>query len=92
MLSKQDYLTMYIVVILLIASYLCYIQTNYLKEKGANTKFFNDLSSFLLFDIGAVTIIGFIIYFNRQSHVHRDNFDITKFIFRTNQCDKLKTL
>lgn len=92
MLSKQDYLTMYIVVILLIASYLCYIQTNYLKQKGSNTKFFDDISSFLLFGIGIVTIIGFIMYFNRQYHDHRDNFDITKFIFGTNQCDKLKTL
>jgi len=92
MLSKQDYITMYIVVILLIASYLCYIQTNYLKENGKESKFFNDLTSFLIFSIGTVTLIGFIIYFYRQYNDHKDNFDITKFIFGTNQCDKLKTL
>jgi hypothetical protein len=92
MLSKQDYMTMYIVVILLIASYLCYIQTNYLKENGKESKFLDDLTSFLIFGIGVVTLIGFIMYFNRQYNDHRDNFDITKFIFGTNQCDKLKTI
>lgn len=90
MLSKQDYLTMYIVICLLIASYLCYIQTNYLKANGKENKFFNDLTSFLIFGIGIVTLIGFIMYFNKQYNDHKDNFDITKFIFGTNQCDKLK--
>lgn len=92
MLSKQDYITMYIVIILLIASYLCYLQTNYLKENSQETKFFDDLSSLSMFGIGAVTVIGFIMYFNRQYNEHKDDFDIMKFIFGTNQCDKLKTL
>lgn len=92
MLSKQDYMTMYIVIILLIATYLCYLQTNYLKENSQETKFFDDLSSLLMFGIGAVTVIGFIMYFNRQYKEHKDDFDMMKFIFGTNQCDKLKTL
>lgn len=92
MLSKQDYLTMYIVVILLIASYLCFLQTNYLKENKKDTKFFDDLYSFLIFGIGAVTLIGFLMYFNKQYNDHRADFDIGKFIFGTNQCDKLKTI
>jgi len=92
MLSKQDYLTIYIIIILLIGSYLCYIHTNYLKQNGKESNFFNDLSSFLIFGIGTVTVIGFIMYFNRQYQDHKDNFDIVKFIFGTNQCDKLKTL
>jgi hypothetical protein len=92
MLSKQNYMTMYIVIILLIASYLCYLQTNYLKETSQETNFFDDLSSLLMFGIGAVTVIGFIMYFNRQYNEHKDDFDMMKFIFGTNQCDKLKTL
>lgn len=92
MLSRQDYLTMYIIIILLIVTYLCYIQTNYLKEKGVNTKFFDNISSFLIFGISIVTVIGFIMYFNRQYNDHKDNFDIIKFIFGTNQCNKLKTI
>lgn len=92
MLSKQDYITMYIVIILLISTYLCYLQTNYLKENGANTKFFDELSSFLVFGIGTVTIIGFLMYFSKQYNEHKDKFDMMKFIFGTNQCDKLKSL
>lgn len=92
MLSKQDYMTNYIVIVLLIATYLCYLQTNYLKENSQDTKFFDDLSSLLMFGIGAVTVIGFLMYFNRQYNEHKDNFDMVKFIFGTNQCYKLKTL
>lgn len=81
---------MYIVITLLISTYLCYLQNNYLKENGANTKFFEELSSFLIFGIGTITVIGFLMYFNRQYKEHKEDFDIIKFIFGTNQCDKLK--
>jgi len=92
MLSKQDYITMYIVIILLIATYLCYLQTNYLKTNGKDTKFLDNLSSFLIFGIGSVTIIGFIMYFNKQYNDHKKDFDLVKFVFGTNKCDKLKDL
>lgn len=92
MLSKQNYATVYIVIILLIATYLCYLQTNYLKENNLNTDFYDNLSSFLIFGVGAVTLIGFLMYFNKQYEDHRENFDFTKFIFGTNQCDKLTKL
>mgnify|MGYP001027577857 CR=1 FL=1 len=92
MLSKQDYVTIYIVIILLISTYLCYLQTNYLKENGKDTKFFDELSSLLVFGIGSVTIIGFLMYFSRQYNDHKNDFDMMKFLFGTNQCDKLKSL
>lgn len=90
MLSKQNYITMYIVIILLVVTYLCYLQTNYLIMNGKDTQFFDDLSSFLIFGIGSVTLIGFILYFNKQHNDHKKDFDLTKFIFGTNRCDKLK--
>jgi len=92
MLNKLDYITMYIVIVLLISTYICYLQTNYLKENGLDTQFFNELSSFLIFGISAVTVIGFLMYFSKQYNEHKNDFDIIKFIFGTNQCDKLKTL
>ena len=92
MLSKQEFITMYMVIILLIATYLCYLQTNYLLSNNANTEFFDNLSSFLIFGISAVTIIGFLMYLSRQREEHKDDFDIVKFLFGTNQCDRLKTL
>jgi hypothetical protein len=92
MLSRQDYMTMYIVIILLVATYLCYVQTNYLKQNGKDTKNLDELSSFLIFGIAAVTLIGFIMYFNKQYHDHKKDFNFVKFIFGTNQCDKLKTI
>lgn len=98
MLSKQDYVSMYIIIILLIATYLCYLQTNYLKQNNTDidididTKFYDDLTSFLIVGIGLITLIGFIMYFNKQYNEHNADFDISKFIFGTNQCDKLKTL
>lgn len=92
MLSKQDYITMYIVIILLISTYLCYLQSSYLKENDKDTIFFDELSSFLIYGIGIITIIGFLMYFSRQYNEHETDFDIIKFIFGTNQCDKLKTL
>lgn len=92
MLSKQDYITLYIIITLLISTYLCYLQTNYLKENGKDTKFFDELSSFIVFGIGVITIIGFLMYFSRQYNEHKNDFDIMKFIFGTNQCDKFKSL
>ncbi len=34
LISKQNYITMYVVIILLIAIYLVYLKTNYLKENN----------------------------------------------------------
>ncbi len=92
MLSKQDYTTMCIVVILLISTYLCYIQTNYNIENGLDTTSLNNLTSFLMYTIGIVTIFGFLMYFNRQYSDHKDNFNYLTFFTGTNQCDKLKNL
>jgi hypothetical protein len=92
MLSKQDYITIYIIIILLIATYLCYLQTNYLKDNNKNYNFYDELTSFLIYGIGIVTVIGFLMYFSRQYNDNKDDFDMTKFIFGTNKCDKLKTL
>jgi len=92
MLSKQDYITIYIIIILLIATYLCYLQTNYLKDNNKNYNFYDELTSFLIYGIGIVTVIGFLMYFSRQYQDNKDDFDMTKFIFGTNKCDKLKTL
>lgn len=90
MLSKQNYITLVIVIILLISTYLTYIQSNYLKQKNQSTEFYDNLSQYLVFGIGLITIIGFLMYFSRQYSEHKDDFDITKFIFGTNTCDKLK--
>lgn len=92
MLSKQEFVTLYIVIILMIATYLCYLQTNYLKENNKDVKFYEDLTSFLIFGITSVTIIGFLMYFSRQREEHKDSFDIVKFLFGTNICDKMKTV
>lgn len=92
MLSKQDYTTLWIIIILLIATYLTYIQTNHLKQNTEDVKFYDNLSSLLMVGIAVVTLVGFLMYFNRQLNEHKDNFDYLKFIFGTNQCDKLKTL
>ncbi len=89
LLSKQNYITMYVVIILLIAIYLVYLQTNYLKENNENTQFYDNLTSFLIFGVGAVTLVGFTLYFNKQYEDHKENFDMLKFIFGTNKCDNL---
>jgi hypothetical protein len=92
MLSRQNYITMYIVIILLIAIYLVYLQTNYIKENNNDTSFYDNLSSFLIFGVGIVTLVGFVMYFYKQYNDHKDDFDILKFIFGTNRCDNLKKL
>ena len=92
LLSKQSYTTIVIIIILLIATYLAYIQSTHLKQNNTGTEFYDNLLSFLVVAIGVVTVVGFIMYFNKQYAEHSDDFDYLKFIFGTNQCDKLKTL
>jgi hypothetical protein len=92
MLNKQDYITMYIVIIMLIITYLIYLQTNYLKKNNLDTIYYDNLSSNLIYGISFVTLIGFILYFNKQYNEHYNDFDILKFIFGPNVCNKIKTL
>ncbi len=92
MLNKQDYITMYIVIIMLIITYLIYLQTNYLKKNNLDTIYYDNLSTNLIYGISFVTLIGFILYFNKQYNEHYNDFDILKFIFGTNVCNKIKTL
>jgi len=91
MLSKQDYITIYIVIIMLIAIYLIYIQTNYLKNNNLDTTYYDNLTSNLTYGIIIISSIGFILYFNKQYNENYDDFDILKFIFGTNVCKKLIT-
>jgi len=89
-LSKQNYITLYIVIIMLIAIYFIYIQTNYLKINNLDTIYYDNLTSNLIYGVGIISSIGFILYFNKQYNDHYDDFDILKFIFGTNVCKKLK--
>ena len=91
LLSKQNYITLYIIIILLIAVYLCYIQSNYLinLDKNNEENIYNTVSEYLTYLIGIVAIIGFAVYFTQQYNDHYDDFDFLKFIFGTNKCDKL---
>ena len=90
MLNRQNYMTMYIVIIMLIVTYLIYLQTNNLKKNNKDTIYYDNLSSFLIYGISFVTLIGFILYFNKQYNEHYNDFDILKFIFGTNICNNLK--
>ena len=90
MLSKQNYITMYSVIILLTVIYLIDIQIGYLKENKKDTSKLEEIKSILLYGVITITVSGFIIYFLKQHKEHKSNFDFTKFIFGTNVCDKLK--
>ena len=90
MLSKQNYITMYIAIILLTVIYLIDIEIKYLEEHKKDTSKLNEIRTVVLYGFITFTVSGFIIYFLKQHKEHKGNFDFTKFIFGTNVCDKLK--
>ena len=92
MFNKQHRYTMYVILMLFIALYMIYLQTNYLKKHKKNTKIYDDLTNKILLLITVITIIGFLMYVNKQQNDYKGKFDILRFIFGNNKCESLKKL
>lgn len=92
MFNKQHRYTMYVILMLFIALYMIYLQTNYLKKHKKNTKIYDDLTNKILILITVITIIGFLMYVNKQQNDYKGKFDILRFIFGNNKCESLKKL
>ena len=89
LLTKQSIWSLTIIMLLIISLYFIFIQMNYEKSTNNNVDNYNTILTYLTYSIGIVTIIGFGLYFNKQYHDYKDNFDITKFVFGTNKCTNL---
>ena len=90
MLTKQNFSTLIIILILLVTVYILYLKINYENKIGSDTKYYQKTLDTLSFVIGGITIVGFGLYLNRQYTEHSDNFEISKFIFGTNKCDYIQ--
>ncbi len=88
-LTKQTFETFIILFLLLITVYYLYTKINYENSKKIDTKQTEQTMDYIVYIIAIVSLIGFGLYFNKQYTEHYDNFDIIKFIFGTNKCDKL---
>ncbi len=89
LLTKQDFYSLTLIIILLISSYMLFIQMNYEKSLDKSVKSYEKTLEYLTYAIGIVTVVGFIFYFNKQYQDHKNDFDITKFIFGTNKCESM---
>jgi hypothetical protein len=87
MLTKQNFSTLIIILILLVTVYILYLKINYENKIGTDTTSYQKTMDTLSYVIGGITIVGFGLYLNRQYTEHSDNFEISKFIFGTNKCD-----
>ncbi len=88
-LTKQSLESLTIIIILLISSYFIFIQMSYEKSRNIDVENYKKTLDYLVFSIGVVSLIGFTLYFRKQTIDHKDDFDITKFIFGTNKCSNL---
>ena len=91
MLTKQNFSSLVIILILLVTVYILYLKINYENKIGTDTTSYQKTMDTLSFVIGGITIVGFGLYLNRQYTEHSDDFEISKFIFGTNKCDNMYT-
>lgn len=89
LLTKQNFVTFSIIFILLLTIYYVNIKMNYDQKNGADVEGYKQNLNMLLYATGITTVIGYILYFMKQREEHYEHFDVLKFIFGTNKCDKL---
>ena len=92
--SKQN---IYFVSILLVLLIVYYINNKYINYfNNTNTiinsnilNIMNYIDNYMFYVFMIITITGYIVYFLKQ-YKEKKNFNILKFIFGTNTCDKLQ--
>jgi hypothetical protein len=85
-----------IIVFILIAAY--HIINNYIeyyeeedpKKNKELIELLNKILDYLLYIIIGLTIIGFILYFNKQRTDYSKNWSTSKFLFGTTKCSSIK--